>query len=135
MTILSLSDPRWNEYRTGYNRKSTSVVEWINVLLSENFDDTHWNYLWDELHHQNDVGEASYAVVPYLAQYAKSTNSSNWNIWGFPVVVELARLDIKNPKIPKEIELSYFRSFEILSQEALKKKSGKMNLLHACPHV
>jgi hypothetical protein len=33
-----------------------------------------WNILWDDLHHQGDVGEASYAVVPYLAEYARKAS-------------------------------------------------------------
>ena len=122
MSLLSLSDPRWVKYRSGYNRTSTNIVEWIEVLLSDKFDDTHWEYLWDELHHQNDVGEAAYAVIPYLAKYAKETKSSNWNIWAFPVVVELARLDIENPVIPKEIEKNYFNAFNILAKEAIEKE-------------
>ena len=135
MSLLHLSDPRWKEYRSGYNLTTTKVVEWIEVLFSGEFEDVHWEYLWNELHHQNDVGEAAYAVIPYLAKYAKENKSSNWNIWGFPVVVELARLDIENPAIPKEIEKSYFDAFKVLSQEALKKEHGMMNLRVVCPHA
>ena len=67
MIRLHLSDPHWKEYRSGYNLTTTKVVEWIEVLFSGAFEDVHWEYLWDELHHQNDVGEAAYSVIPYLA--------------------------------------------------------------------
>ena len=28
-----------------------------------------WEVVWDELHHQGDVGEATYALIPYLDVY------------------------------------------------------------------
>jgi len=119
MDLLPLTDKKWANYRTGYNRQLLDTPLWLQELLGNKFSESHWDYLWDELHHQGDVGEASYAVVPYLAQYAKATKSTVWHIWGFPVVVELARLDGNNPEIPSEIEASYFNSLEELAHIAV----------------
>jgi len=123
MDLLPLNDMRWKSYRTGYNRQLLDTPQWLQRLLENKFPESHWDYLWDELHHQGDVGEASYAVVPYLSQYAEQTGSTEWHIWGFPVVVELARLDGNNPEIPREIEASYQNSLKELAHIAVKLES------------
>jgi len=122
MELLPLDDSKWNNYRSGYGQL-IDVTKWISVLLSNNFSETHWEFLWDELYHQGGVGEAAYAVVPYLAEFAVKNDRFDWHIWGFPVAVELARQDDKNPEIPSEIEKSYFQSFTLLSNHALGLKN------------
>ena len=122
MELLPLDDESWNNYRSGYNRVVLDTPQWIAELIEGNFSESHWDYLWDELHHQGDVGEASYAVVPYLAKYAQESESSVWHIWGFTVAVELARQDNDNPGIPKEIELSYFHAIKLLAKLASDKE-------------
>jgi len=120
MKILPLNDIRWGKYRSGYNRVVLDTPAWIKKLISGSSSNNHWDYLWNELHHQSDVGEASYAVVPYLAQYAQKFKTQEWHIWGFPVVVELARLDTENPEIPEEIKEGYFEAFNILAEIAIE---------------
>ena len=66
-----------------------------------------WDILWDDLHHQGDVGEASYAVIPYLVEYARRAQAIPWHVFGFTAVVELERTENRNPPVPAEIELSY----------------------------
>lgn len=122
MNLLTLNDERWKNYRSGYNRVVLDATKWIEDLLENNFSEQHWDYLWDELHHQGDVGEASYAVVPYLAKYAQDTKSTIWHIWGFTVVVELARNGGNNPKIPDEIELSYIQAIQLLAKLACEQE-------------
>jgi len=119
MKLLDLNDPCWENFDSGYSEYDPRVTEWIKTLLSGNFAESHWNFLWDELHHQNDVWETSYAVIPYLVEYAKKHENYDWQIFGFPVVVELAKLDIENPAIPEVIEASYFWSFKELAKIAL----------------
>jgi len=119
MKLLALDDPRWETYRSGYNRAELNTPAWIRKLMSGDFDESHWDFLWDELHHQGDVGEASYAVIPYLAQFAVKEEREDWHLFGFPAVVELARLDGRNPEIPHEVEGSYFEAFRVLSQSAV----------------
>jgi hypothetical protein len=123
MKLFPLNEPQWSDYKSGYNRSKTDIVDWIRTLLSKEFSELHWDYLWDELHHQGDVGEASYAVIPYLSEYAKLTETDNWNVWGFPVVVELARKENNNPPIPKELEESYFEAIKHLADTAAAKDS------------
>jgi hypothetical protein len=120
MELLPLSDKRWKTYRSGYKECDLDVTGWLRKLSSGDFDESHWNYLWNELHHQNDVGEASYAVVPYLAVFAKKHNRFDWHLFAFPVVVELARLDISgSPMIPDEIRDTYYWGIKELANIAV----------------
>jgi hypothetical protein len=107
MSLLSLNDPRWAEYRGGYNRAVLNVVPFLKKLESGVVMENDWNILWDDLHHQGDVGEASYAVVPYLVEYARTAKVIAWHVFGFTAVVELERTENRNPAVPGEIEPSY----------------------------
>jgi hypothetical protein len=107
MSLLPLSDPRWTNYRGGYNRAVLDVVPFLMKLQSGAAEEHDWDILWDDLHHQGDVGEASYAVVPYLAEYARNARVIAWHVFGFTAVVELARTENRNPPVPVEIEGLY----------------------------
>ena len=107
MALLSLNDPRWAEYRGGYNLTVLNVVPFLTKLQSGVVADADWDILWEDLHHQGDLGEASYAVVPYLVQYARTANIIAWHVFGFTAVVELQRTENRNPPVPSEFELSY----------------------------
>lgn len=123
MKLIDLDDPFWEKLDSGYDDFDPRVREWVKTLMTNNFPESHWEFLWDELHHQNDVWESSYAVVPYLAKYAATYKKFSWQVFGFPVVVELARLDTDNPSMPPEIELSYFWAFKELARLAIELES------------
>ncbi|WP_018971981.1 hypothetical protein [Rudaea cellulosilytica] len=116
MNLLSLSDPRWAYYRGGYNRAVLDVVSFLTKLQSGVISERDWAILWDDLHHQGDVGEASYAVVPYLVEYARAAKVIEWHVFGFTAVVELERTENRNPPVPAEIELSYRAALNELPQ-------------------
>ncbi len=119
MTLLPLDDPKWKEYRGGYNRVVYDLAPFLTKLQSLEMADDDWNTLWDDLHHQGDVGEASYAVVPYLAEYARSAPLVAWHAFGFPAVVELARTEGDNPEVPEDVRDSYFAAISELPKIAL----------------
>lgn len=107
MSPLSIDDPRWVQYRGGYNRVMPNVVPFLTKLQSGVMSEDDWGILWDDLHHQGDIGEASYAVVPHLVEYARNARVIAWHVFGFTAVVELERTENRNPPVPAEIELSY----------------------------
>src|SRR5215469_1203330 len=61
--MLGLTDKPWTEliggYRTAFDPRPALHKLESNVHAKEA-----WHELWEELHHQGDVGEASYAAVP-----------------------------------------------------------------------
>lgn len=119
MKLIDLADPIWEKIDYGYDEYNSKLVEWLNTIQSEPVEASHWDFLWEELHHQNDVWEASYAVIPYLLEYSKKFNDFTWHIFGFASVVELARLDIENPAIPSAFKELYFNALQELATLAL----------------
>jgi hypothetical protein len=50
-----------------------------------------WRELWEELHHQGDVGEASYAAVPHIVRIHRKRRLDYWNTYALVAIIELAR--------------------------------------------
>ena len=74
-----------------------------------------WHELWGELHHQGDVGDASYAAVPHIVEIHRKSGVVNWNPYAIVACIESART-AGNPTIPDWLEKDYFRSIQELSQ-------------------
>jgi len=55
----------WGELNDGYGAPYDPRPA-IAKLRAEPLDQAAWGELWNELHHQGDVGAASYAAVPLL---------------------------------------------------------------------
>jgi len=66
--------------------------------------------LWENLHHQGDVGVASYLAVPYLIDICIESKSLDWNFMGLCVTIENYRLNGENPELPIQYEDFYFSS-------------------------
>jgi hypothetical protein len=128
MKLLPLEDPRWKGYRGGYNRVAYDVVPLIRELQAEGFSESFWGRVWDDLHHQGDVGEASYAIIPYMVEYQGAQRDLDEQLFHFAVVVELARPENGNPPVPTEIELEYelaLRRLPVLGVEKLRRGCPK----------
>src|SRR4030095_1965860 len=69
-----------------------------------------------ELHHQGDVGLASYFALPQLVEICINKNSLDWNFVGLCVLIEHCRQTDGNPELPNEFKDEYF--------DALKKLEG-----------
>lgn len=66
--------------------------------------------LWDNLHHQGDVGTAPYLSVPQLVSICINKKSLDWNFIGLCVLIENCRLKGHNPGLPDEYQDHYFES-------------------------
>lgn len=64
--------------------------------------------LWDNLHHQGDVGTASYLAIPQLVSICITKKSLDWNFIGLCVLIENCRLTGRNPELPEEYQDLYF---------------------------
>jgi hypothetical protein len=62
------------------------------------------------------VGEASYAAVPHLVRVHRERRKFDWNTYAIVGVIELARDNGKNPKVPKWLEEDYFKSIRDLAE-------------------
>ena len=110
--MLSLDDNLWLELTGGYR----TLLDPRPLLAKlESGDTSAWKELWDELHHQGDVGTASYAAVPHLVRIYRKLGIIDWNAYAIVGVIELAR-SRGNPEIPKVLEHDYFQAIQKLAE-------------------
>ena len=112
--MLSLDDKRWQDLEGGY-RTRFDPRPLLSELETSNNANATWHELWEELHHQGDVGLASYATVPHLVRIYRKRRVIDWNTYAIVAVVELARDNGKNPKVPKWLEGDYFEAIRELA--------------------
>ena len=101
--MLHLDDPRWQELCGGYG---TSYDASIALRALRSGTDV-WEELWEELHHQGDIGEASYAAVPHLVDIAGAAPKRDWNFYGLIACIEVERHRKGNPSMPTWLHASY----------------------------
>lgn len=105
----NFADKRWKdlpgEFRTPFGpRPALSKLE-PNVHVKQV-----WPELWEELHHQGDVGEVSYATVPHLLRIYRQRRMEDWNTFRLFAVIALARGRGKNPDVPKWLKKDHFHA-------------------------
>ncbi len=107
--VLDLSDPIWQKLAAGYRvtYDASSALRSLENAQSVGEEKVVWDELWQELHHQGDVDEASYAAVPHLLRIAKSKAKLNWNCFGLIAVIELERHNPRNPPVPDYLSEAY----------------------------
>jgi hypothetical protein len=113
--MLSLDDNRWKNLTGGYRTKC-DPRPLLAQLQSEQTRETAWHELWQELHHQGDVGEASYASVPHLVRIHRSDGTVDWNTYAMVAIIELARGKGNNPELPTWLEEDYHRAIRELAE-------------------
>jgi hypothetical protein len=117
--MLSFDDERWNNltgsYKTPFDPRAS-----LRKLESQHDTATAWKELWEELHHQGDVGDASYAAVPELVRIRRNGSAAGWNLYAIVAIIELARTESQNPNLPDWLREDYFRSIQELAQLGTK---------------
>ncbi|WP_116545486.1 hypothetical protein [Pontibacter virosus] len=127
--MIQLNDPKWKELKGGYQTPydaSIALSRLEETNSSEEVDDI-LAELWDELHHQGDVGLASYFAVPHLIRIARDKGIISSNVLGLIAVIEIQRHK-KNPQIPKEYLESYLNSFNEIPELVDSAKSREWDL-------
>jgi hypothetical protein len=113
--MISLEDARWSNMSGGY--KMPFDPRPLLKRLETDSDTTEvWHELWEELHHQGDVGEASFAAVPFLVRSYRKRGVIDWNTYAIVAIIELARKEGKNPDVPQWIEDDYFQAIRQLAE-------------------
>ena len=115
---MNLDDERWPQLRGGY-RMPTDVRPLLRQLESGKDPDAAWAALWEELHHQGDVGEASYAAVPHLVRIHRQRGRADWNTYAIVATIELARGRHGNPELPSWLKGEYDRALGELAEIGL----------------
>lgn len=119
--MLPLNDARWQTLAGGYKTPYDPCDALRRLEAGENA----WDELWEELHHQGDVGEASYATVPHLVRIAKSLPRRDWNFYGLVSTIEVERHRKSNPIIPSWLVTDYKEAMAGMLELALADLHGE----------
>ncbi len=115
--MIQLNDPKWKELEGGYRTPYDASIALRKLESAENSEevDDILAQLWDELHHQGDVGLASYFAVPHLIRIAREKGIVNSSILGLIAVIEVQRHK-ENPQIPEEYQVDYLNSLKAIPE-------------------
>jgi hypothetical protein len=119
--LLSLTDPIWHELEGGYRVPYDASQALARMEAGESV----WDELWEELHHQGDVGVASYAAIPQIVRISEAQRGFDWNLYSFAATVEIERHRKSNPALPDWLASSYKAAWEGLVKLALSDLAGK----------
>jgi hypothetical protein len=115
--MLNFDDPRWQElcggYRVPYDPRP------LLVQLEHDPSAKNWGLLTEELFHQGDVGEASYAAVPQVVRIALKHSPLHVEALTLVVLIEVARRSAGNPPIPEWLKTEYEGAIEQFARETL----------------
>jgi hypothetical protein len=114
---MQLDDELWNGLCGGYGEPYDPRGA-IRRLLEN--DSSAWDELWEELHHQGDVGEASYAALPALVRVHQRRGIPDWNTYALAATIEEARRNPKNPPVPDWLLPDYKAAWSELETLALR---------------
>lgn len=133
--MISLDDKIWKDLTSGYKilYDVSPVLKRLEITNDPSTEDEIWKELWEELHHQGDIGTASYLTIPHLIRIAKAKRKIDFNIFGLFSTIEIQRHVEGNPEIPSEFRNDYLNSFkEIVELAQLIENDNWDNTLTSC---
>lgn len=113
--MISLEDLRWSNMTGGYQTPFDPRPLLKRLETESDTTDT-WRELCDELHHQGDVGDASFAAVPFLVRNYRERGGIDWNTYAIVAIIELARNQGGNPDVPQWLAEDYFHAIGELAE-------------------
>lgn len=117
--MMTLDDPRWKHLEGGY-RVAYNPADALRRLEAGEKQSDIWAELWNELHHQGDVGVASYATLPPLVDYQRRTRKLDWNLYALAATIEIERHRKSNPPLPDWLVADYQAAWQSLVELALE---------------
>jgi len=134
--FLILDDPRWSELEGGYKGSlydASIALKQLEQAKTTSEVAIIYKELWNELHHQGNVGVASYYAVPHLVRIAKQSGLIDYNVLGLVSIIEIQRFK-NNPKLPGKL-LSAFsdaiQDLQSLAELVLKQSDNSDSVVTA----
>ena len=119
MQSLSFDDPRWETMKAGY-RVPIDLRPLLRRLEEASDPGDVWPDLWEELFHQGDVGEGSFAAVPHIVRIHQARGCVDWNPYALVATIELVRGRKGNPDVPAWLKDSYSEALDELADLGLQ---------------
>ncbi|QKJ30793.1 hypothetical protein HQ865_13885 [Mucilaginibacter mali] len=119
--LLTLNDPAWAKLEGGYHGSvydASVALKKLETANNATDADVIYQELWDGLHHQGDVGLASYYAVPHLIRIAQGNGIVDFNVLGLVSLIEIQRHQTNNPELPKALIADYNKAIADLAQLA-----------------
>lgn len=113
--MLPLDDPLWQDLLGGYRDGPTGAEAMLRRLYDGPADAAWWAAFWEALYHQEDIGEASLAVIPHLAE-AYADRPRDVDFYNYLTFVDLARGQGGNPDAPAWLAPDYAAAFARAAQ-------------------
>ena len=130
MRMLNYEHPEWNQMKGGRATPYNPVTAMQKLESGENADDG-WKELWDQLHHQGDIGEASNASVTQLVRIHKEKRHLDWNFYALVSLIEVERHRTTNPRLPVWLEASYKEAWTTILElrlDDLRRTTDELNV-------
>ncbi len=109
--MIPLDDTRWNTLGDALGTRF-ECGKMLRQLLTFAASDEIWDLCWNHLVYQEEIGEVSYAAVPYLARFVQNSKTIDWNALALISAIELARPT--GPKIPSDVSDEYFLAIKTI---------------------
>jgi len=117
--MISNNDPRWVSLTGGY-RVPYDPRPALERLRADGRNPEAWSELWNELHHQGDLGEVSYVTVVELAKIRESTVLPSEQLFGLVSTIEVERHRRSNPPVPDWLVQDYADAWRALLEFAFR---------------
>jgi hypothetical protein len=117
--MLDFEDSRWPQFNAGY-RVPVDLRPLLDDLESGEDVASAWDQLWQELYHQGDIGEGSFAAVPHLVRIHRKRGEVDWNTYALVATIELARGAGRNPDVPEWMRTDYENALQDLARIGLE---------------
>ncbi len=118
---MELIDDSWKKlegaYRTLYD--ASHALRQLELATKPKEIQNIFDKLWSELHHQGDVGIASYVAMPQLVRICKAKKLFDFNLLSFCCVIEQQRHLGNNPTLPIEYQEYYYQGLSDLKSLVL----------------
>ena len=126
---MKLTDKRWQELNGGYKIPYDASIPLKQLEETNNLEikDKIFKELWNELHHQGDVGIASYLAVPQLVRIGIKKKLFDWNLLGICSIIEQQRHLKSNPKLPLEFQDYYNKGLSDLKGFVIKNLNNDLD--------
>lgn len=126
---MDLNNKIWKELEGGYKIPYDASVPLRELELNSNSNDIGkiWKELWNELHHQGDVGLASYLAIPHIVRICRDKNLFDWNLLGLCSVIDQQRRLFGNPSLPDRYLDYYTKGLRNLQEYIIVKLQEELD--------